>query len=214
MKVLPFTADNLKEAIFILKRGGVIAHPADTCFGLTSNISSKEAYKKIQDIKGRDYKKPMSIMISVADQLKIEKYVKLDDFSSYIVSRLFPGAVTLVLPKGPMIPEYYFPELSTVGLRVPLHNLTQDLLTAFRGPLVTTSANLSGTDLCFSHKEVVKNFQKSIVKPDLVFEGKINSNNNLASTVISIEKDHVRIIRKGPVTKSQLEGILGVEVRE
>ncbi len=111
MKTIPFNAETLREITEVLKNGGVIAHPADTCFGLTADINSIKGYKKIQMIKGRDYKKPMSIMISVAEQLKMEDYVKLDDFSSYIAYKIFPGAITLVLPKGPKMPKHYFPDL-------------------------------------------------------------------------------------------------------
>ena len=213
MKVVPFNPDTLKEAVSLLKSGGVIAHPADTCFGLTADVMNPKAYKKIQDIKGRDYKKPMSIMISVAQQLQINNFVVLDDFSSFVTFKLFPGAVTVVLPKGPAIPDYYFPELTTVGLRVPMHNMTQDLLTAFRGPLITTSANQSGKCLAFNHKEVVESFKNSKFSPDLVFEGKC-TNHTEASTVIMPKKDFIQIMRKGPITASQLEGILGVHVKE
>jgi len=211
IKVVPFNPDTLKEAVSILKKGGVIAHPADTCFGLAADAYNPKAFHKVQDIKGRDFKKPMSIMIPVVQLLKIKKYAILDDFSSYVVSKLFPGAVTLILPKGPEIPDYYFPETPNVGLRVPMHNLTQDLLSAFKGPLITTSANPSGKGLCFSHEEVIKAFKKSKYKPDMVFQGK-TTNHNLASTVIEVKNDHVKIIRKGPVTASQLEAILGVPV--
>jgi len=212
MKTVPYNAGTLKKAVTILKEGGIIAHPADTCYGLTGDLMNPEAYRKIQDIKGRDYKKPMSIMISVVQQLQMHNFVELDEFSSFVVSKLFPGAVTIVLPKGPAIPEYYFPELATVGLRVPFHDLTQDMLSAFKGPLITTSANPSGHKLCRTHEEVVEAFKDSRYKPDLVFEGK--TRHNVASTVISVEKNCVRVLRKGPVTASQLRSILGVTVKE
>ena len=92
-----------------------------------------------------------------------------------------------------------------------MHDITQDILLAFKGPLITTSANPSGKDLCFTHKEVIKAFKDCERKPDLIFEGKIN-NQNLASTVIEVKEDFVRIIRRGPVTANQLETILGVRV--
>jgi len=211
MKTVPFNPDTLKEAISILKQGGVIAHPADTCYGLAGDLMNPIAFKKIQDIKGRDFNKPMSVMLSVMDQLKIKKYAMLDDFSSFVVNKLFPGAVTLILPKGPEIPDFYFPETPNIGLRVPLHDVTQDILLKFNGPLITTSANPSGKELCFTHKEVIKAFKDNEYKPDLIFEGKLN-NHNLASTVIEVKKDFVQIIRKGPVTANQLKTILGVPV--
>ncbi|MCK5611875.1 threonylcarbamoyl-AMP synthase [Candidatus Pacearchaeota archaeon] len=213
MKVLPFNSETLKEAVEILKKGGVVAHPADTCFGLTADLMNKKAVEKTQLIKGRGYKKPMSIMISVPEQLKIDNYVKLNDFGAFVTHKLFPSPVTLILPKGPMIPPHYFPDMNTVGLRVPLHDKTQDILLSFGGPLVTTSANCSGTALCFSHDEVAKNFKNSEFKPDLVFEGKLKENGK-ASTVLEIRKDHLHILRKGPLTASQLEAILGVSVKE
>jgi len=212
MKVVPYTSETLKEAVKLLKEGGVIAHPADTCFGLTADVMNPEAYRKIQQIKGRDYKKPMSIMISVAQQLQMKRFVKLTEFSSFITYKLFPGAVTIILPKGPDIPAHYFPEVDTVGLRVPLHNMTQDILSAFKGPLITTSANPSGAPLCFTHEEVVNSFADSPLKPDLIFEGKTN-HFDLASTILEVEGDHIKIIRQGPVTAAQLESILGVSVK-
>jgi L-threonylcarbamoyladenylate synthase len=213
MKVAPYNPDTLKEAISILKNGGVVAHPADTCYGLAGDLMNPEAFKKIQDIKGRDYNKPMSVMLSVMEQLQIKKYALLDSFSSYVVGKLFPGAVTLILPKGPEIPSYYFPETPNIGLRIPLHDITQDILLKFKGSLITTSANPSGSELCFTHKEVIKAFENNEFKPDLIFEGKLN-NHNLASTVIEVKKDFVQIVRKGPVTANQLKTILGVLVKE
>lgn len=212
MKVLPFNADTLKEAVAILKKGGIIAHPADTCYGLAGDLMNPEAFKKIQEIKGRDAQKPMSIMISVAQQLQINRYAVLNDFSSYVVQTLFPGAVTLILPKGPDIPSFYFPENPDIGIRVPMHNITQDVLMAFKGPLITTSANPSGKELCLTHDEVLAAFKSSEYKPDLVIMGK--TTHRSASTVIKVQDNYVQLIRKGPVTASQVEAILGVSVKE
>ncbi len=213
MKVLPFNPENLKEAVSVLKQGGVIAHPIDTCFGLAGDLMNPDAFHKIQAIKGRNLQKPMSVMISVPEQLHMKKYVKLDEFSSFVTFKLFPSPVTILLPKGPSIPDYYFPDTPMIGLRVPLHDGTQDLLRAFKGPLITTSANPSGGGLCFKHQEVIEAFKKQTVQPDIVFEGEV-INNDKASTIIAIEKDHIRLIRTGPITASQLRAILGVPVKE
>lgn len=213
MKVLPFNPETLKEAVSVLRQGGVVAHPIDTCFGLAGDLMNPETFLKIQAIKGRNLQKPMSIMISVPEQLHIKKYVKLDAFSSFVVYKLFPSPITILLPKGPSIPSHYFPDAPMIGLRVPLHDATQDLLRAFKGPLITTSANLSGGGLCFRHQEMVEAFRKQPAQPDIVFEGEV-INNSRASTIIAVEKDHIRLIRSGPITASQLKAILGVPVKE
>ncbi len=213
MKIVPFNPDTLREAMDVLKKGGVIAHPTDTCYGLAADMMNPEAVKKVQTIKGRDFNKPMSIMISVPEQLKIRQYAVLDKFSEFVVRRLFPSAVTILLPKGPAIPDFYFPETSLIGLRVPMHDSTQDLLRAFGGALITTSANSSGKPLCFSYEEAKACFKGKTHQPDLIFEGKITRHDK-ASTVISLKGNHIRIVRKGPITASQMEGILGIEVKE
>ncbi len=142
----------------------------------------------------------------------MKDYVKLNEFSEFVAKQLFPSPVTLVLPKGAKIPKWYFPENPNIGLRVPMHDLTQDLLRAFGGPLITTSANLSGGDICFDSDEIIKIFKKLKNKPDLIIQGKLTQHDK-ASTVIAVESDHVRILREGPITASQLESILGVAVK-
>lgn len=213
MKVVPITPETLREAVKILKNGGVIAHPADTCFGLAADLTNETAVRRVQAIKGRSGLKPMSVMISVMEQLKIEQYAKLNDFSDMIQDKLFPSPVTLLLPKGPAIPDFYFPETDLIGLRVPMHDLTQDLLRLFGGPLITTSANCSGDDICFKSEDVRRSFENQEAQPDLILEGELKEH-RLASTVIAVKEDHACIVRKGPLTASQLEAILGVRVQE
>ncbi len=211
MKIVSFDKASLKEAVQILKNGGVIAHPADTCYGLAADFLNEKAIKKIQDIKGRDNAKAMSIMLPVFLKPDIGKYVQLDDFSEMVCDELLPGPVTIVLPKSNIVPDFFFPENEYIGLRIPYDMMTEDILTKFRGPLVTTSANVSGRTPCATGKEVVKIFEKRKLKPDLVFEGAVR-NACMPSTVILIKDGGIKILREGPMNKRQLEDILGVNV--
>ncbi|MFH1012289.1 MAG: L-threonylcarbamoyladenylate synthase [Candidatus Peregrinibacteria bacterium] len=212
MEVLPATPDNIKRAAMVLKAGGVIAHPADTCFGLAGDLMNPRVFKKIMEIKDRDPVNPMSIMLPVVAKIELEQYGLLTDFTREIADKLLPGPVTLLLPKGPRIPEWYFPETDLIGIRIPYDTFTQDLLIAFKAPLITTSANLSDGPLCHTHREVLEAFRSNKVKPDLVFEGHLDK--NPASTVILPQKNKVKITRPGAITAKRLEGILGVPVVE
>ena len=158
MKCIPYTKANLIKAVEILKNGGVIAHPADTCYGLAADLMNPDAVKKIQAIKARDKGKPMSIMLPVFMKSDINKYAIVDGFSSSVCNKLLPGPVTILLPKGPNIPDYFFPESMYIGLRIPYEMMTQDILIKFKGPLITTSANLSGHPPCSTSTEVKKIF--------------------------------------------------------
>ncbi len=205
------TTQDMKEAVQLLKEGGVLAHPADTCYGLAADLMNEKALKKLQGIKGRDRNKPMSIMIPAFLKPKIEDYVVCDDFMTFVCEELLPGPVTIVLPKGPKIPDYFFPDEPNIGFRIPYDILTDTLLTKFQGPLITTSANLSDQPVCCSYEDVVKAFEENPVKPDLIFQGVIK-NHCLPSTVILPKDKKVIILREGPIDKKKLEALLGVEV--
>jgi L-threonylcarbamoyladenylate synthase len=211
MKCLPYTKETLKQAVQILKQGGVIAHPADTCYGLAADLMNPEAVRKAQDIKGRERNKPMSVMLPAFMQPEIGRFAELDEFSKSVCEALLPGPVTILLPKGPLIPAYFFPESHYIGIRVPYDEMTQDILTAFKGPLITTSANLSNQPPLSTCEEVKKIFRNRKHKPDILFDGTVR-NKCLPSTVILVKDKKIKIMREGPMTKKQLEGILGVKI--
>ena len=211
MECVPYNKETLKQAIQILKQGGVIAHPADTCYGLAADLMNPTAFEKILKIKDRDKIKPMSIMIPAFMKPEIGRFAELDDFSESVCEKLVPGPVTILLFKGSEIPAYFFPESPYIGIRIPYHEITQDILTAFKNPLITTSANLTNEPACSSCREIKKIFENRKNKPDMLFEGTIR-NKCLPSTVILVKDKKIKIVREGPMTKKELEGILGVKV--
>lgn len=194
---------SINKVIDFLRTGGVIAHPADTCFGLLGDFMNPAALQKIQAIKGRDGQKPMSVMLPASMKTRLDDWVILDDFARKVCEKLLPGPVTLVLPKGPNVPAHYFPETATLGIRVPEDDATQEILEAFGGPLITTSANVSGRSLCFTDTEVREQFENVPVKPDLILGGMVEP--RPASTVILVESGTLKILRQGRVTEQDLK---------
>jgi len=207
MKCLKNNPENIEKVVQTLREGGIVAHPADTCYGLAGDLMKEEALKKLQLIKGRDAKKPMSIMLAAYMKPELQGFADLNEFAEMACEKLFPGPVTIVLPKGPRIPDYFFPELETVGVRIPYDFKTNDLLMKFKGPIITTSANLSDQPVCCTCEDVIRAFEESEHKPVFLLDGEIQGP-CLPSTVISLENDEVRILREGPMQKEQLEGLL------
>lgn len=212
MKCLKNNLENIKKVVNVLRDDGVVAHPADTCYGLVADLQSEKALKRLQAIKGRDAGKPMSIMLGTYLKPELSQFATLNEFSESICEKLLPGPVTIVLPKGPRIPDCFFPEIPTIGIRIPYDSKTNDLLMSFKGPLITTSANLSDQPVCCTCQDVLNAFKSSKEKPDMLLDGEIHGA-CLPSTVISLKGDQVRILRDGPMGKEQLEAILGVEIQ-
>ncbi len=211
MKRLENISENIPAAVRVLKEGGIVAHPADTCYGLAADLMNPDALKKVQDIKGRDSGKPLSIMLPAYMKPKLGQYAELSDFAEMVCEKLLPGPVTIVMPKGPGLPDYFFPELETIGIRIPYDRQTNDLLTKFQGPLITTSANLSSQPVCCDAKEVLETFEGQEKQPELLLKGEVQ-NHCMPSTVLSIVGDQINILREGPLKKEQIEAILGISI--
>jgi len=211
----------LTDAITLLKSGGILAHPADTCFGLAGDLMNEDVLRKIQRIKGREADKPMSIMIAQAEsgerravssaakknstlyapRSPLENYVLLDDFAKKVCEKYLPGPITIVLPKGPKIPKWYFPETEWIGIRMPDDEQVNELLEAFGGLLITTSANLSSQPTCYTAEEVIEIFKNQEHKPDGILMGEILEK-KLPSTVIKVVDGKIEVLREGPVKVS------------
>lgn len=217
MNLSLISPSSIKTAIKTLKQGGIVAYPADTCFGLAADMTNPEAVKKLITLKGRDGLKPMSVMFASSEDLN--GYVELNSMNNpeatlgarKIIQELLPGPYTLVLKKGPKVPSFYFPETDTLGIRIPNHALSLELIAGVGNPLITTSANLSGQPLTFTSDEVVNAFRENDLKPDFIFEGTVQ-NQGGASTVLQIQDQKIILLREGQIKKEEVERRLGISL--
>jgi len=207
MKINSFNQKSLVESVGILENGGVVCYGGDTCYGLCGDFLNKKSLNRIQKIKGRDDNKPMSIMFCEDKIDDIFDYIDVNDFSRDIVNKLLPGPITILFKKGKKVPDWYFPDNNMIGIRVPDDNNIQNILRSFNGPLITTSANLSGEPACYSSKELINIFKNREFKPDLFFDdGNIKS--NPPSTIIKINNGEIEVIREGGLSKKDVEELL------
>lgn len=203
------TPEGIHEAIAVLKKGGVVGYPADTCFGLTACMDNPKAIEKLIAIKGRDDLKPMSVMFGNVNELN--HYVLIDELNLSVLESLFPGPYTVILTKGPKTPSFYFPESKTLGVRIPNHALSLELIEGVGKPLITTSANRSGGALTYTTDDAAKAFDDAATLPDLMFEGTIDEPDG-ASTVLEVKDGKAIILREGRVRREELGKRLGMPV--
>jgi len=180
----------------ILENDGVIAFVTDTVWGLGCLPTSKKAVERIYEIKHRDSKKPLILMSNDIEPLR--KYVKpLTEKAEALVKKYFAGALTLVVEKSELTPDYITSGLNTVGIRVPDNKIFSEICSCIEGNvLATTSANLSNEPPALTYDEAVKYIGDKV---DLVVEDYGEKAQGRASTVAGIFPDSIKIFRQGDV---------------
>jgi len=200
MRILKATADNLAAASQILIDGGLVAYPTDTVYGLGCNPFNIKALKRVFKVKGeRD--KPLPILAS--DVESIERIAFLSGRARKIAVKFWPGPLTLVVPKKPVLPEIATCNLNSVGVRIPKHDVALRLIHLSNGLLVGTSANKTGAKPPCTAQEVAEQLGEEV---DVILDGGPVPL-GVSSTVVDFTQGKTKILREGPIC---LEEILKV----
>ena len=177
-----------------MKKGKVICFPTDTVYGLGTPLLDFDGIKRIYDIKGRNYDKPIAVLCSSMKQ--IEQFAVMNDEAKIIGKAFWPGALTLILPTKP---SYYEKTgEKTIGVRIPNH-LTALKIIKKLGPMKTTSMNQSGEKELNDYQEIKDKYGHLL--------NKVYPNDQeilkIASTVVLIT-DEIKILREGSITKEMI----------
>lgn len=193
----------LKEAGNIIKAGGLVAFPTETVYGLGGDAFNKESSLKIYTAKGRPSDNPLIVHIS-----KIEDITKLSDDIPDVAYDVFeafwPGPLTVILNKHPLVPDETTGGLNTVAVRFPSNKIAQKLIEASGGFIAAPSANLSGRPSPTVAKYVVEDLNGRV---DMIIDGG-DSDIGLESTIIDLTSTVPVILRPGYVTEQDLEKVL------
>lgn len=134
--------DEVREAARVLQRDGLVVYPTDTVYGLGGDAFSEEAILKVFEAKRRPLGNPISIAVS--DREMIDGVARVDRAAEYLIDRLLPGPVTLVLPAKKTISGLLTGGTKMIGIRYPNHPLALELIACLDSPITATSANISG----------------------------------------------------------------------
>lgn len=174
----------MQAALDVLRNGGVIAYPTDTTCGIGCDISNESAVRRIFEIKGRTFNKPLSIACSSIEMLK--KYVLINNTMEALLEEIYPGPVTLLLDKSGLVDDRITAGSKKVGVRIPDHKDILELIDALGKPIITTSANISGENDPVTTSEIK-------LQVDYILEG--GCRYKKPSTIIDVESR--KIIRAG-----------------
>ena len=202
MKTKIFNTDkeNLIEAADIIKNGGLVAIPTETVYGLAADGLNKKAIRKIFEAKNRPMDNPLILHISRIDE--IHRLIKeIDKKHLEILSKLWPGPLTVILKKSEIIPDEISAGLDTVAIRMPRLDITRAFIYLCGTPLAAPSANLSTKPSPTNAQDVFEDMDGRI---DAIIDGGA-SDIGIESTVLDLSQDIPKILRPGFYTKEYLE---------
>lgn len=184
----------VSEAIKELKLGNPVVLPTDTVYGLGALSSNIEAVDKVFEIKERPLSQSLPVLVADFDQAS---EIAVTDSIPEVVKKFWPGPLTVIVPQRFEMPIYVGLEKSTVGIRCPNHDFVRTIAKEV-GPLVVTSANLSGVPTPLTAFEVAEQLGNDL----LVLDG--GSCAGRPSTLVDLSLSNPKIIRLGEISKEEL----------
>ena len=191
----------IERGISILKQGGLVAFPTDTVYGLGASASNQPAVARIYQVKERPKDMALPLLLAHTSQINEVAY-PVPPIAWLLADKFLPGALTIVLYKSNSVLDIVTGGGSTVAVRIPAHPipvaLAEDL-----GPIVGTSANLSGKPSALTADEVCSQFGDKI---DLVIDGG-RCPGGRESTIVDVTGEVPVILREGAIPREELEQV-------
>ncbi|MFA7314894.1 MAG: L-threonylcarbamoyladenylate synthase [Candidatus Magasanikbacteria bacterium] len=189
---------NVEQIVKELKNGATIVYPTETCYGLGCDAYNIEALNKIFQIKNRQKNK--SVLVVVPDLAMILPDIEWNPTLQKLADKYWPGPLTLVvkIKNNCHLPAGVINEDGTIAFRVTDHYLATEISRQLNSPLVSTSANISEMDSPYDVESILKMFENSKVKPDLVIDAGTLPY-QIPSTIVRFFEGKLEVLRQGKV---------------
>lgn len=192
----------LQEVGRIIRKGGLVAFPTETVYGLGANALDDEAAKKIFIAKGRPQDNPL--IVHVADFDSIAALVKkVPPIARTLMNKFWPGPMTLILEKSDLIPMVTSAGLDTVGIRMPKSIIARAIIKAAEVPIAAPSANISGRPSPTDVERCIEDLQGKV---EYIIGGEV-SEVGLESTIIDCTVTPACVLRPGGITLEMLKEV-------
>jgi L-threonylcarbamoyladenylate synthase len=188
--------EGIEKTFQVIKKSGIVVFPTDTVYGIGCNPYNANAVEKIYEIKSREKIKSLPVLAYSLDTVK--EIARIDTFTEKIIKKYWPGPLTLILELTDKKLKKSLNLDNKIAVRIPDSKCTLKLLEKC-GLLVGTSANISGSPPSTDPKECLKN----ITNYDVFLNGGTITSKG-ESTIIEIENEEIKIIRKGVLKKEEI----------
>ncbi len=208
-KIITVEEENIQEELLqeageILRRGGLVAFPTETVYGLGGDALNRDSSRKIYAAKGRPSDNPLIVHISKWEDI-YPIAEKVSEEAGKIARAFWPGPLTMILPKSKLVPYETTGGLDTVAVRMPSNKVARKLIEYAGGYVAAPSANLSGKPSPTQAKYVAEDMDGRI---DMIIDGG-EVGIGLESTIIDLTVSPPQILRPGFITQQMLTEVLG-----
>jgi L-threonylcarbamoyladenylate synthase len=194
----------IRDALDVLKNGGLIVFPTDTVYGVGASVDRPDAVARLYVAKGRPLERAIPVLVSgVEAARRLADHVPAP--ASLLMQRFWPGPLTVVLPAAEWLPEEIVRDTGGVGVRMPDHPVALELIRSSGGALATTSANRSGAIETRTAADAAEQIGDRV---DLILDGG-ESPGGVPSTVVRIEQNgSFTVLRAGAISSEEIAAIL------
>ena len=206
MKSTSRITQDVDKACRVLRQGGIVGIPTETVYGLAAIALDEKAVSRVFEVKGRPTNHPLIIHLSPHDD--IDRWGLINDEAHLLASALWPGPLTLLVPRTSLVPDWVTGARDTVALRIPAHDMTIALLDAVSDAVVAPSANRFGQVSPTSAKHVINDLGDSV---DLVLDGGACAI-GIESTIVECTSSQLQILRPGKVSALDIAAITGLSI--
>ena len=192
-------SEEVRRAADILKRGGLVAFPTETVYGLGADASSANAVARLYKVKGRPGDHPVIVHFASAEEA-FTWAREVPDAARRLAARFWPGPLTLILKRSQLAQDFVTGGQDTVGLRVPSHPVARELLKEFNKGVAAPSANRFGLVSPTTAAHVREDLGDDV---DLVLEGAA-SEIGIESTIVDLSGARAVLLRPGGISQEEL----------
>ena len=208
MKMSSRITQDIDHACLVLQQGGIVGIPTETVYGLAAVALNAEAVSRVYQAKGRPTSHPLIVHLSPHDD--INRWGVLNESAQTLANALWPGPLTILVPRTRLVPDWVTGARDTVALRIPAHNSTIALLEAVSDALVAPSANRFGHVSPTSAEHVINDLGDSV---DLVLDGGLCSI-GIESTIVECTSSTLQILRPGKISALDIAEITGLSISD
>ena len=186
---------NIDKICEVINNGGIVITPTDTIYGIMGDSLNEDVIRKVFEIKKRPFNKPLLLLMDSFEM--VEEYTEeISEKERLLMDRYWPGLVTFILKKNDKVSELITSGNDTVGIRIPNNKDLLEIIRRLNRPVISTSANITGTEVITSTQLLEKDLIDNI---DYIEDGgEVDSE---SSTIIKIEDNKLVVLREGKLSR-------------